>query len=273
MVSSRWSVTVLALVAASSRASGQSLSGRVRVGASAGVARMMSASSREALALDLGFSARVDAGLFVHRRVALRLGLGGVRFGTPTGYALASVLGVGAGLELVARPRVGLSLDAMLGPGLTADRLRLGFDVGLTLRVAPHGWAGLTLGLRYQHLVAAEGAAVRGPNQAEGTEGDADAGWLSLLVGASLGPWAPTPRAIERPRDTDGDGVLDPEDRCPTQMAAVGAARRGAGAPTMTETATASSTPKMCAPMRLRARAASRAREGARGGCATATKT
>lgn len=116
-------------------------------------------------------------------------------------------------------------IDGNLGIGMTGDERALQLDIGVGFEfvVSPS----LSVGpvLRYGQTVQPD---TRGDGQPEPFPDDArylfGALSISLRSPVEPGPGAveaprlpePTPPAPARPSDTDGDGVADPEDLCPT---------------------------------------------------------
>src|SRR5215207_6479154 len=173
----------------------------------------------------------VAAGVYrsMNARLLLGLRLRGAAFLNKSGddatRADPGVGGLGT-LSLVARLRpltagdeasraLGLWIEAAGGGGLTGDLFRPTAEAGV-------GWGfaagGVVVGpaLRYLHVFQS------GSGQ-DGSDGKA------ILLGAEIvlrdpqplppapPPPPPPPPPVAAPKDTDGDGILDPDDKCPTE--------------------------------------------------------
>ncbi|MBI5513076.1 MAG: OmpA family protein [Deltaproteobacteria bacterium] len=140
----------------------------------------------------LSLQGSVNNGFFF---VSAQSGLGGGR-----------VLAVQGGLRI--EPRLGslgrLWLDGNVGHVSTGEERRLGFDAGLGFEFALAPWLGVGPSARF-HLVKHDPEA----------NAPSNATYLSFGLSFTLRapPEAPPPLS---PLDTDGDGVLDPDDQCVT---------------------------------------------------------
>jgi outer membrane protein OmpA-like peptidoglycan-associated protein len=112
---------------------------------------------------------------------------------------------------------VGFWLEGAAGAGLTGKLFRPAFEAGMGygISVAP---IVLSPMVRYVHVLQ--------PGQGnEGSDAHLALAGVELMLGdrrPALPPPAPPPLsspvpAAEPPRDSDGDGILDPDDRCPTE--------------------------------------------------------
>ncbi len=141
-------------------------------------------------------------GITIAEPFGLQLSFGSGWFAGPRGEGQSYLVGGGLFVE----PRVGSAgrfvLDANAGGAFTGPFIRFGFDVGLGFEFALARFVGLGPFVRYNHVFPTD---TDDPTQAIFLTGGA---MLSLRVPP------PTPRAEPTPGDTDGDGVIDPDDQC-----------------------------------------------------------
>jgi outer membrane protein OmpA-like peptidoglycan-associated protein len=164
-----------------------------------------------------------DSGhLQLHGRIAvsvldplsLQVSVGHGRFvSTEAGREPGLTLSASAGARF--EPRVGrfgrVWLDANGGYVLTGDDRRFGFDAGVGFEFRAARWLGLGPVGRYHHVT-------QDPRDPFPQDAIFWSAGLAMTLRVPASP-AAEPVAAEPPpaRDTDLDGVLDPEDRCPRE--------------------------------------------------------
>ncbi len=188
----------------------QRFSERLVVRAEVGVGTMLSEHQRTTLRYGLAVQGSARLGLTLAGPLAFQASFSSWWFpservaGADTDGQQYSVSG---GLRF--EPRLGsvgrLFLDGNVGLGITAAQNRLSVDAGLGFEFALSRGVGLGPVVRYGHLFAAEGS------QDHQSDAQYWSGGLSLSLRV-----APT---LAGPLDTDGDGILDADDGCPTEAA------------------------------------------------------
>lgn len=200
------SIAVLALPGA---VHAQTFAERFVVRAELGAGTMLSGYQRDSQSYGLNVQGSGRLGFTLVGPLALQASFSSWWFpsenaGQPAGQQYS----VTGGLRL--EPMLGsvgrLFLDANVGLGLTASRKRLAVDAGLGFEFALGRAVGLGPVVRYGHLFAAS----------DSQDFPSDAQYWSAGLSLSLR----LPRAEDpAPLDTDGDGVLDADDQCPTEPA------------------------------------------------------
>jgi outer membrane protein OmpA-like peptidoglycan-associated protein len=201
--------------------------GDLSVNAEGGVGYMLSSDQRKLLHYGWDFEGALHAGIVVTDPLTLQLAVGSWWFptkkdsaGTDYGTGRATLLGFGLRLD----PEVGagrLVLDGHAGVGITGGVERFMFDAGLGYEFAINNQLGIGPVLRYGQVMR---------DEAEDSTADAkffalavSITWRSAPAAAAAPPLAPAPPPppVAPPKDTDGDGIPDVSDVCPTD--AVGA--------------------------------------------------
>jgi len=197
---------------------------------------VLSSDQRNKLDYGSDVQASIRPGLVLVDPVVLELAVSGWWFPSSAGYGQATMFGGGLRLE----PDLGpgrLVIDGHAGLGRTGSLSRFMFDAGLGFEWSLTPSFGLGPTLRYAQLASSS------------SDGTADAKFWSLGIAVTLRPAPPPPRREEPPpppppsppaakpvpKDSDKDGILDPDDKCPNEP--VGAhpdpspARHGCPAP------------------------------------------
>jgi outer membrane protein OmpA-like peptidoglycan-associated protein len=156
----------------------------------------------------LGFQGTVRLGFTIVGPLVLQASLANWWF--PTDNGTGRVLAPMGGLRI--EPRIGsvgrLFVDGNVGWAFTGDDERLTFDAGLGFEFAVTRWLGigpaLRLGMVFQDSTDALGQVINAPNDSNAMF------WSGGLSLALRVPEDEEPVA----RDTDNDGVMDPDDAC-----------------------------------------------------------
>jgi len=188
----------------------QRSSERVVVRGEVGVGTMLSEHQRTALQYGLAVQGSVRLGFTLVGPLALQASFSTWWFPSESvGGANTDGQQYSASGGLRFEPMLGsagrLFLDGNVGLGVTAAHNRLSVDAGLGFEFALSRGVGLGPVVRYGHLFAAEGV------QDHPSDAQYWSGGLSLSL--RMAP------AIAGPLDTDGDGILDADDACPTEPA------------------------------------------------------
>ncbi|MDP3275203.1 MAG: OmpA family protein [Deltaproteobacteria bacterium] len=134
----------------------------------------------------------------------------GLFFSSRDNIAMGRTLALQGGLRL--EPMLGrvgrLWLDGNFGFVLTGDDQRFGLDAGLGFEFQAAKWLGIGPFARYHHVT--QDPQNRHPHDAQFWSAGVS---LSLRVPAEERAPEPVPVVVP-PRDTDGDGVMDPDDQC-----------------------------------------------------------
>lgn len=133
--------------------------------------------------------------------LAIQLGVAGQFFPSANGTGQLFSVGGGARFEPMLGDVGRLFIDANASWGLTGDLNRFTFDAAVGFEFELHPLVALGPVVRYSHLFA--------------TEDDFPSDAISVWGGISLVVRAGERQAARAPDDTDGDGVLDPDDLCP----------------------------------------------------------
>jgi outer membrane protein OmpA-like peptidoglycan-associated protein len=179
---------------------------------------VLSNDQRDKLSLGGAFQGSLRPGLVVAEPLVLQLALSGWWFPSSAGFGQATLVGGGLRLE----PKLGdvgrLVVDGHAGLGRTGSLSRFMFDAGAGFEWSVTTAVGLGPMLRYSQL------------HASASDGTADAKFWSLALGVTLRPSPPPPPPAApppeepvppppppkaEPKDTDKDGLVDADDKCP----------------------------------------------------------
>jgi len=196
---------------------------------------VLSSDQRNKLDYGSDVQASIRPGLVLVDPLVLELAVSGWWFPSSAGYGQATMFGGGLRLE----PDLGpgrLVIDGHAGLGRTGSLSRFMFDAGLGFEWSLTPSFGLGPTVRYAQLASSS------------SDGTADAKFWSLAIAVTLRP-APSPPPREEPpappppppvakpvpKDSDKDGILDPDDKCPNEPAGAhpdpSPARHGCPAP------------------------------------------
>ena len=187
--------------------------------AEAGGGAMVSSHQRDQLGYGWGGQGSLRLGFSPVESLVLQLAGSHWLFPHDSGWGKVTLVGAGVRLEPRVGPSLRLTLEGDAGLALTGPFERFGFDAAVGLEMAASPTLGIGPVLRYGQVVTGKG------------DVPADAKFVTLGIVLALRP-APSPRPAppspapapvlvpETPKiDSDGDGVLDGEDRCPTTPA------------------------------------------------------
>jgi len=196
-------------------AQAQGIANRFAFRGEGAVGAMISEHQRTNLGFGMGFEGTVRVGFNFIDPLSLNVSLSNWFF--PSDSGTGRVLSIMGGLRF--EPRIGsvgrLYLEGNFGYAWTGDKQRLHLDAGLgfEFQVAPAFAIGPMV--RYGHVFQTNDYSDIGITQEQFELGfKSDAQWLS--GGISLTVRIPEAEAPQPPADADGDGVLDPDDQCPT---------------------------------------------------------
>ncbi len=183
-----------------------------------GVGAMISDHQRTALGFDgIGFEGNLRIGVSIIDMLSINVGLSNGFF--PSSLAapndgMGRTIGILGGLRL--EPKIGtvgrLWLDANFGYAFTGDKGRLMLQAGLGFEFQLARAIGLGPMLRYGHIFQTNDYGI--DDAVFNTVQAGDAQWI--MGGISLTARIPEDEAAPPPPDSDGDGVTDPNDQCPT---------------------------------------------------------
>jgi outer membrane protein OmpA-like peptidoglycan-associated protein len=198
--------------------------GDLTVNGEAGGGTMLSGDQRDKLFYGSALQASVRPGLVLVDPLMLQLAVSGWWFPSDQGYGQATLLGGGLRFEPGLANAGRLFVDAHAGLGRTGGLSRFMFDAGLGFEWSVTRSIGFGPALRYSQVNATAG------------DGTADAKFWSLALSVTLRPapppapqppevpaaappLPPPPPPLATPKDSDKDGIVDAEDKCPSEGA------------------------------------------------------
>ena len=196
-----------------------------------GATAMLADLQRDVLGYGFGAQGTLRLGFTLTGPLAAQVSSGYWLFPSDQGYGFGVPLTVGLRVE----PTVGrlgrFFVDANVGLVVTGEKSRFGFDVGAGFEFALTRAIALGPMIRYGHIVADSA-----------NDNPTDAQYLSFGVSVALRvppaevvvappPPPPEPPPPPPPPDRDGDGVLDGDDACPTEVPGEHPDPRRAGCP------------------------------------------
>jgi outer membrane protein OmpA-like peptidoglycan-associated protein len=194
--------------------------GDLTVNGEVGGGSVLSGDQRDKLFYGSALQASLRPGLVVVDPLMVQLALSGWWFPSDHGYGQATFIGGGLRFEPLLANAGRLFIDGHAGLGRTGGLSRLMFDAGAGFEWSVTRSVGIGPALRYSQLHASAG------------DGTADAKFWSLALSVTLRPAPPPPPppraeppppppppAVVVPKDSDKDGVIDAEDKCPTEPA------------------------------------------------------
>jgi outer membrane protein OmpA-like peptidoglycan-associated protein len=218
----------------SSEAQAQGFVNRLAFRGEATMGTMLSEHQRTNLGFDnIGFEGTLRIGVHVIDALSINVSLANWFFPSSRPApddGMGRVLGITGGLRL--EPRIGsvgrLWLEGNFGYGFTGDKGRLYLDAGLGFEFQVSRAFAIGPMVRYGHVFQTNDYA----NLDELSFNEffkPDAQWIAGGVSLTVRIPEPEVQAIVAPTDTDADGVVDPDDQCPTtpQGANPDPARRG----------------------------------------------